>query len=174
MTRYVALLRGVNVGGRNKVSMAALRDVVESLGHTEVATFIQSGNVVFTAAKRVQPSAIEDAIRRAFGIDVDVILRTDRELGRSIEANPFGDRDLSKVHVGFMAAKPAASVVAELDVARFAPDEFVQRNRELYLHLPNGMGRSKLAPYLDRQLKVPTTVRTWKTVTKLYELASGS
>lgn len=172
MPRYVALLRGVNVGGKNKVPMADLRTLVESLGHTDVSTFIQSGNVIFTSSKVVTPKSLEAAIAKQFGIQSRVVLRTKAELGKILKANPFTRADTSKLHVGFMVEKPPASVVKALDVDEFLPDEFAVHATELYLHLPNGMGRAKLPPYLDRRLKVVTTVRNWNTVTKLLELAS--
>jgi uncharacterized protein (DUF1697 family) len=173
MPTYVGLLRGVNVGGHNKVSMTALRDLVESLGHTEITTYIQSGNVVFTSKKDVTPASLERAIERELGVDVTVVLRTRAELKRTVRVNPFADADLATVHVGFMASKPAAGAVRGLDADQFAPEEFAIKGSDLYLHLPNGMGRTKLPAYLDRRLKVPTTVRNWKTVLKLLELAGG-
>jgi uncharacterized protein (DUF1697 family) len=172
MPRYVALLRGVNVGGKAKVSMAELRALFESLGHREVVTYIQSGNIVFTTGRAVTAKRLEAAIAGELGIDTTVVVRTRSELERVVKNNPFPKVDTTKLHVGFMAKKPAAAVVAKIDADRFAPDEFAVRGCDLYLHLPNGMGRSKLPPYLDRQLKIPTTVRNWNTVTKLLELAA--
>jgi uncharacterized protein (DUF1697 family) len=174
MPRYVALLRGVNVGGKNKLPMADLRALLESLGHTDVATLIQSGNVVFTAKKAVKPESLEKAIAKQFGIAPVVALRTPRELEKVVHSNPFARADLAKVHVGFMASKPTAASVKKLDAERFLPEEFAFRDRELYLFLPNGMGRTKLPAYLDRQLKIPTTVRNWNTVTKLLNLATAT
>lgn len=171
MPRYVALLRAVNVGGRNKVPMAELRDLFESLGHADVSTFIQSGNVLFTARASVTPKSLETAISKRFHVDTTVVLRTPSELEKVVKANPFARANTSKLHVGFMMQQPSAAVVSELDAERFRPEEFAIRGRELYLHLPNGMGRSKLPAYLDRQLAIPTTVRNWNTVTKLIELA---
>jgi uncharacterized protein (DUF1697 family) len=172
--RYVGLLRGVNVGGKNIVAMSELRSVVESLGHTNVSTFIQSGNVIFTTSRPVTSKSLESAIEKQFDIDITVVLRTAPELASVVKANPFADVDTSKLHVGFMATKPSAADVSKLDGDQFAPEEFVVHGTELYLHLPNGMGRTKLPGYLDRRLKVPTTVRTWKSVTKLVELATIS
>jgi uncharacterized protein (DUF1697 family) len=169
--RYVALLRGVNVGGKNKLPMADLREMAESLGHTEVSTYIQSGNVVFTAARSVKPERWQAAIAKQFDLNVTVVLRTASELDQVVKANPFARADVSKLHVGFMTQKPSAPAIAKLDVDRFAPDEVAVHGRELYFHLPNGMGRSQLPPFVDRQLKIPTTVRNWNTVTKLLELA---
>ena len=174
MPRYIGLLRGVNVGGKNKLPMAELRALFESLDHTKVSTFIQSGNIVFTTAKPITANSLERAIAKQFGINPTVMLRTPQELRKVVKSNPFGTVDPAKLHVGFMAQKPPAAALAKLDAERFLPDEFAVRGRELYLHLPNGMGRTKLPPYLDRQLKIPTTVRNWNTVNKLLELAAQS
>jgi uncharacterized protein (DUF1697 family) len=171
MATHVALLRAVNLGGTNKVSMPDLRRLVESLGFTGVTTFIQSGNVLFTSRRRVAPGTIEDAISRELGMDVPVMVRTAAELGRIIEANPFPRADTSKLHVGFMADAPTPAALAGLDHDRFLPEEFAFVGTELYLHLPNGMGRTKLPGYLDRAIKIPTTIRNWNTVSKLLELA---
>jgi uncharacterized protein (DUF1697 family) len=173
VARYVGLLRGINVGGKNKLAMSELRTLVESLGCADVTTFIQSGNVVFTTSASITSSSLESAIAKRFGIDITVVLRTLRELKRTVTANPFAGVDPSKVHVGFMAQKPSAAAVKAVDAERFRPEEFAIRGRELYLHLPNGMGRSKLPVYIDRQLRIPTTIRNWATVTKLVELASS-
>ena len=171
MATYVALLRGVNVGGKNTVPMADLRGVFESLGHGAVRTFIQSGNVVFTARKAVVPTSLETAIAAELGVKTVVVVRTRRELENIVKASPFAGADPSKLHVGFMTRKPTAAVVAQLDGEPFLPEEFAVRGSEIYLHLPNGMGRTKLPGYLDRRLGIPTTVRNWKTVNKLVELA---
>ena len=173
MPTYAALLRGINVGGHNKVPMGDLRALVESLGHTDVTTYIQSGNVVFTSKKNVTPAALERVIKNEFGFDITVVLRTRAELQRVVKDNPFARADLKTVHVGFMASKPSPAAVRDLDTDQFAPDEFAIKGTNLYLHLPNGMGRTKLPPYLDRKLKVPTTVRNWNTVLKLLELTAG-
>jgi uncharacterized protein (DUF1697 family) len=170
---YVALLRGINVGGRNKLPMAELRALVESLGPTDVTTYIQSGNVIFTSAKPVAPKTLEAAIEDACGIAITVVVRTSAELAKVVTANPFAKSDVSKLHVGFMAAKPSKAVVARIDAERFKPEEFAVRGAELYLYLPNGMGRTKLPDYLGRQLEIPTTVRNWNTVLKLVELVGA-
>jgi uncharacterized protein (DUF1697 family) len=169
---YVALLRGVNVGGKNTVPMADLRRVFESLGHGEVRTFIQSGNVVLTARRAVTPKSLEAAIAKELGVTTTVVLRTPAELEKVVKVNPFASADPSTLHVGFMVTQPPAASLAKLDGAPFEPDEFAVRGREIYFHLPNGMGRTKLPGYLDRRLTVPTTVRNWKTVNKLIELAA--
>ncbi|HUQ40096.1 MAG TPA: DUF1697 domain-containing protein [Acidimicrobiales bacterium] len=174
MPTYVALLRGINVGGKNKVPMAELRAVFEALGHSDVRTYIQSGNVVFSGPKAPTPATLEKAIGAEFGIDLTVVVRTPAQLSAAVgKKNPFPTANTSALHIGFMAEAPAAAAVKALDRERFLPEEFAVVGSDLYLHLPDGMGRTKLPPYLDRQLKVPTTVRNWNTVTKLVELAAS-
>ena len=154
--------------------MAGLRALFESMGHTDVATYIQSGNVVFTAAKAVTPVSLERAIAAEFGIEPAVVLRTPKELAAAIRANPFPRADPTRLHVGFMANAPAAATLAKIDAEPFRPEEFAVRGHDLYLHLPDGMGRAKLPPFLDRRLRIPTTVRNWNTVNKLLELSAPS
>jgi len=170
VARYVALLRGVNLAGKNKVPMPELRALFESLGHTEVSTYIQSGNVLLTSVRPLKPKSLETALHDQFGFLVAVMLRTPQELERVVASNPFKGADTSKLHVGFMAGEPSRQVVDNLDRDRFKPEEFVVQGHDLYLHLPNGVGRTKLPAYLDRQLKIPFTIRNWNTVMKLLEL----
>ncbi len=171
MPRYVALLRGVNLGATNKVPMARLRTAVESLGHAEVTTYIQSGNIIFTSAGKVTPGSFEKLIASTFGIETAVMLRTPAQLANALKTNPFPKADPARLHIGFMAASPPAAAVASLDAERFLPEQFAIRGTELYLHLPAGMGTTKLPAYLGRMLKVPTTIRTWRTVVTLADLA---
>lgn len=173
MPSYIGLLRGINVGGKNKVPMAELRTLLESLGLTEVRTLIQSGNVLFSSERPIERTSLEHAIARQFLVNTFVVLRSPRDLRSVVERNPFGHLDSSKLHVGFMTEKPPAAAVAGLDLERFGPEQCIVDKRELYLHLPDGMARTKLPAYLDRQLKTPITVRNWNTVTKLVELAGG-
>lgn len=171
MATVVALLRGVNVGGR-KVSMAELRELIESLGYSDARTYIQSGNVIFKSARKPASSALESAIEERFGLAVDVMLRTPAELKRALERDPFQSADRSSVHVGFMARAAKTATVRAIDASSFEPEEFAVVGSELYLHLPNGLGRSKLPDFVLRRLKIPTTLRNWRTVAKLAELAS--
>jgi uncharacterized protein (DUF1697 family) len=167
----VALLRAVNVGGR-KLSMAELRELFESLGYADVRTYIQSGNMLFAAPRAPKPAVLESAIEGRFGLAFDVVLRSGAELRRVLERNPFPGADRSRLHVGFMATKPTAAALTSLDRDAFLPEQFAVAGREIYLHLPGGMARTKLPAYVLRQLKVSTTMRNWNTVTKLAELAS--
>jgi len=170
-TTYVALLRGVNVAGHGKVKMGDLRRVFEGLGYSDVSTYIQSGNVIFTGDASV--GSVERAIAAELGMNVVVVLRTLAQLKNVVRRNPFADADASKVHVGFMAKRPGAAAVRALDLERFRPEDVVVVGSDVYLHLPNGMGRSKLPDYVGRQLEAPITFRNWNTVTKLVELASA-
>jgi uncharacterized protein (DUF1697 family) len=175
---YVALVRGINVGGRKRVSMPDLRALVASLGAEDVATYVQSGNVIFKSAdssgKLIE--FIEKRIRRDLGLSVTVLLRTRPQLAKVLAGNPFagGGRELTKLHVTFLADKPDRARIRELDPERAEPDEFRVVGQEIYLYCPAGYGRSKLTnAYFEKQLGVVATTRNWKTVTKLAERASA-
>ena len=176
---FVALLRGVNLAGRNKVSMPELRSALESLGLEDVVTYIQSGNVVFRNRGGRTPQLagrIERQIAEAFGIEVVVILRTPAELAKIARGNPFlrSGADPSKLHVLFLSGKPTTKAVEQLDPKRSPPDEFKLAGREIYLHMPNGFGRSKLTvDYFERRLGVDASARNWRTLTKLLDLAGA-
>lgn len=173
MIRYVALLRGINVGGKRKVPMSELRLVFESQGFADVGTYIQSGNVLFKADGRVSTVNLESAIADRFGIDVDVILRTSTDLHRIVTESPLAARDPKLVHLGFMAKAPDPTSLQHLDLGGYAPETAEVRGSEVYFYLPNGMSRTKLPAYVDRHLQVPTTIRNWATTTKLLELTSS-
>ncbi|MBW1880712.1 MAG: DUF1697 domain-containing protein [Deltaproteobacteria bacterium] len=179
VSTWVVLLRGINVGGRNKVPMAALRGLLEALGCGEVRTYIQSGNTVLTATKTLAarlPEALAEAMAERFGFRVSVLLRAGRDLERVATTNPFlaTGADPRQLHVAFLAEVPEASAVATLDPDRSPPDRFIVRGPEVFLHLPNGVGRTKLTnAYLDRTLGTTSTVRNWRTVLALAELARG-
>ncbi len=176
---FAALLRGINVGGRNRLPMPELRSLFESLGHDDVVTYIQSGNVVFRSAiadPGRTASAIERRIEETLGVSVTVLLRTAAELTAIEAANPFLDResDRSKLHVVFLAREPAREDVAGLDPKRSPGDEFHVSGSELYLHLPTGSGRTKLTlDYFERVLRVEATARNWNTLQRLVALIAG-
>jgi uncharacterized protein (DUF1697 family) len=175
---YVALVRGINLGGRNKVSMADLRALIAGLGAEDVATYVQSGNVIFRSADGPGKltEAIEERIRRDLGLSVTVLLRTRPQLARVLAGNPFtsGGEASTKLHVTFLAEKPDLARVRELDPEHAEPDQFRVVGQEIYLHCPNGYGRSKLTnAHFEKKLGVAATTRNWNTVTKLAELASA-
>lgn len=176
-TTYVALLRGINVGGNKKVPMAELSDVFRAAGCASVRTYIQSGNIVFEAPPargRSLRSTLAGRIQDRFGFEVPVVLRTAGELEEVTRENPFvRDRtfDEDKLHVAFLADLPSAGRVARLDPVRSAPDAFRVVKSEIYLHLPNGVARSKLTnSYFDGLLETTSTIRNWRTVLKLLDL----
>lgn len=168
----VALLRGVNVGGRGSLSMADLRAAAESCGYEHVRTYIQSGNLLLASGD--PPARVAQELRRAIAeqtdVDPHVIVRTHRELAAVVDANPFVGRgaDPGRVHVVFLAEQ---ATLGSIDVPAYTPEEAVAAGREIYLMLPNGIGRSKLAADLARGSAASGTTRSWRTVTKLLALA---
>ena len=175
--RHVSLLRGINVGGHNLVSMARLRALYEALGCEEVATYLQSGNVVFRRDR--DPAGVgkgvERAIKRELGIDVRVLDRTHDAMAAIVEADPFPGADPSRRFVMFLAAAPRDDIAREIEHVRLGPDESRLIGREIHLHCPDGLGDSKLPGLLtERRLGVTATTRNWRTVSRLLELSSDS
>ncbi|MFV2064716.1 MAG: DUF1697 domain-containing protein [Chloroflexota bacterium] len=177
---YVALLRGINVGGKNRLPMEPLRRLFEGAGCDAVRTYIQSGNVVFEAspalASRV-PELIEAGIEREFGHHVPLLLRSTAQMAAVIAQTPF-DTDAIEakwLHIGFLRARPADALAASLDPERSPPDHFELRGQEIYLWYPNGSARSKLTTtYFDRVLETSVTIRNWRTVSKLLEMMTSA
>ena len=179
--RYVALLRGLNVGAHNRIKMPDLVALFADAGCARLETFIQSGNVLFdanAALSRKVPALVAALLKKNFDIESPVVLRDAAELSAVVKGNPFlrrGD-DVATLHVGFLAAKPEAARVNALDPKRSPPDEFQVMGREIYFHFPGGLGRSKLTnAWFDSQLKTVSTVRNWNTVLELAKrLGSGA
>jgi uncharacterized protein (DUF1697 family) len=158
--------------------MGDLRELVEQLGGKDVRTYVQSGNIVFRSglAPSKLEKSLEQSIRRALGLDVTVLVRTGKQLAEIVAGNPFlrAGADPSKLHVTLLAAAPDRACARQLSEGDFAPDELGVVGDSVYLHCPNGYGRSKLSnAFLERQLGVPATTRNWKTMTALAELAAG-
>jgi uncharacterized protein (DUF1697 family) len=174
---HVALLRGINVGGKHKLKMAELVGLFEAMGCAEVRTYIQSGNVVFRAGAQVARTVAADlaqALERDHGYSVPVVTRTAAELAAVVAERPFlgGDVDPKHLHVAFLAKRPTAAAVARLDPGRSPPDSFVVSGREVFLCCPNGMARTRLTnAYLDATLGTVSTVRNWRTVLTLAEMS---
>ena len=176
--RYVALLRGINVGGRNKLPMADLRDAFTAAGCTGVRTYIQSGNVVFEAALDLAgrvPEIVTRAISQRVGISTAVVVRSGSELQQVATSNPFDTSgDPRFLQVAFLEGTPDAEAVALLDPERSPPDVFAVRGCNVYLHYPNGTARSKLTnEYLARQLQTASTMRNWRTVLALLKMVDA-
>ncbi len=166
--KSVALLRGINVGGNHKIPMADLKTWLESAGFTSITTYIQSGNVVLEHGARVNVQAlVRDAIVEHTGWNIAVIVRSASEMRHVVTANPYPGVEPTKLHVSFLDTPPQ-DIDATLDTLRWLPEEFTVVGRDVYLHVPNGMGQSIMAPRLTA-IKGATT-RNWNTVLKLLEL----
>jgi uncharacterized protein (DUF1697 family) len=177
-SRNVALLRGINVGGNNMLPMRELAAMFVEAGCGDVTTYIQSGNVIFSAGKGVLKGlsdSIAKRIEERFGFRVPVIVRTAEQMGLVVRSNPFlqagAPEDL--LHVFFLAGMAGAEGVAKLDPERSAGDKFVVRGGEIYLQLA-GVAKTKLTnAYFDSKLGTTSTMRNWRTVLKVYELMLG-
>jgi uncharacterized protein (DUF1697 family) len=193
MASHVALLRGINVGGRNKVPMADLREVVTSLGHTGVTTYIQSGNVLFSTADTDTAklaAALESAIGERFGIWASVVVLSRDQLAEVLAGNPYPDEPNPKlVHVVFLNAEPPEDLLARIAAAESAAaakgsrDTVQAAGRALFVHTPDGYGNSDLAQAVFRIISAPATqkkqdlaatARNWATATKLLSLCEES
>lgn len=171
---WVALLRAVNLGPRNKIAMADLRTLLAGLGYDDVRTHLQSGNALFTATGATAAALERDiaaALRTDAGLDVKVLVRSASELAKVVAKNPFAGHDPKQLHVVFLATKPDAAKVAAVDPARYGPDEFALGDRCVYVRLPNGVQGARF-PDWDKLVGAAATMRTWRTVTRLDELAT--
>lgn len=175
--KYIALLRGINVGGNRKIKMLDLRAMCENMGLQEVQTYIQSGNIIFEsseAATSVLEEALKAKIETTFGFDVPVMVMTQAYLKAVVENNPFlqqaADLDIKFLHVTFLAAQPAEDLVKALAEKDYGTDEFQVIDNRVYLYFPNGYGRTKLTnTVFEKKLQVAATTRNWKTLGKLKE-----
>ncbi len=176
---YVALLRGINVGGKHKLPMKDLVEIFAACKCKDTRTYIQSGNVVFCtsgdAMQRLGP-ALEKRIEERFGFAVPIVFRSHDQLARVVSANPFlkaGKPELT-LHVLFLADAPSAEAISRLDPNRSPGDEFRVTGSEVYLYFPNGAGNSKLtSAYFDSRLNTIGTARNWATVLKLLEMTKA-
>lgn len=176
MPVYIALIRGINVGGHKKLKMADVKAAFEALGLDNVRTHLQSGNVVFRSS-RSDRAKLAKALEGVLGVEARIILRTADELRSVIAANPLPEdakRNPSGFVVAFLADKPTAASMQALRDANQGPETMQLHGAELYIHYGDGMGRSKLTNALiERKLGVAGTARNWNTVTKLLELADA-
>jgi uncharacterized protein (DUF1697 family) len=181
ITIYIALLRGINVGGHNRIKMAELKTMFETMGLGRVKTYIQSGNVLFESNEREEllRMSIEHEIKQVFGFPVTVILRTAAELVRIIENSPFSDEEVAEakvssegesLHVALLLEAPSKEGIERLSIIRSESDKYQIEGRDIYLLFRQGVRNSKLAKNLQK-LDVPATMRNWKTLNKLTELA---
>jgi uncharacterized protein (DUF1697 family) len=173
---HVALLRGINVGGKNMLAMSALAKRFADAGCEDVVTYINSGNVVFRAtaalAKKL-PAVITAAIAKHHELQIPIVMRTAAELAGIVAANPYAKAPLAELYVGFLATAPDAAAIARLDPKRSPPDEFRVIGGEIYLRYRNGAGTTKLTnAYFDSKLATVSTVRNWNTVLALHGLVT--
>jgi uncharacterized protein (DUF1697 family) len=174
--RYVALLRGINVGGKNKLPMKDLSAMFVAAGCTDVQTYIQSGNVVFKAPASLAAKIsglIASQIAERFGYKTPVVLRTTEQIDEILRNNPFFEVGATEdtLHVLFLADLPNPQAISLLDPDRSPGDTYVVRGRDIYLRLPNGVADSKLTnAYFDSKLATVSTGRNWRTIGKLLEL----
>ena len=179
MPRYVALLRGVNVGPKKRIRMDDLRGLVEGIGHTGVQTYVNSGNVVFSCPQPQDnvtlAAQIEEALSARHGLDVRVVARSGEELAGIVANNPFPDIAATPklLHVSFLGDTPDAALVAALAGVKKGDDDYRVVGQDVYLHYPNGIsGAVFMVNGFDKALQATSTSRNWRTVVKLAEMAA--
>jgi uncharacterized protein (DUF1697 family) len=174
---HIALLRGINVGGHKIIKMDQLRKAFEELGFENVATYVQSGNVVFKSPKKASEELsgkIEEMLLRRFNMSVPVIVRTAEEVDDVLKNNPFlkeHGTDVTRLHVTFLSHTPQKTALKGLDAIAAGEDRFHCRGQDIYLYCPNGFAGTKLSiNAFEKVLAVGATTRNWNTVNKLYEM----
>jgi uncharacterized protein (DUF1697 family) len=179
MPEYVVLLRGINVGGKS-LKMGPLVELFEAMNLREVRTYIQSGNVLFSATAKDAGNIkerLQARIAEQFGLEVTVILRTREELRKVIENNPLleaGSREVERMHVTFLEEEPNSKPPADLPGAQGTMDEFSIAGKEVYLYCPGGYGKTVYSnSYFEKSLGVKATTRNWRTVNKLFEMMAA-
>jgi len=176
MSTWIALFRGINVGGRNILPMKELAKILEAIGCTHVRTYIQSGNVILRESGSKAPQlakSIEQSVLNSYGFEPKVQLLTVKELEKAVRANPYADAesDPKSLHVLFLAEKPKSADLQSLSDLKSENESYSLRGNLFYLHAPDGIGRSRLAAKAEKLLGVDATGRNWRTVSKLLELA---
>jgi len=177
MSRYISLLRGINVGGQKIVGMQTLREIFTGLGFAGVRTYLQSGNVVFESPDVNQSGLarrIEAGLEQALGYQVRIFLRREEQLKDILTNNPFlteGIEDKRILHVSFLYQEPGESTWDRLVVPVGIPDKYNRGNTVIYLYYPNGFAKSRLpTSFFEKALGVPITDRNWNTVEALYKM----
>jgi uncharacterized protein (DUF1697 family) len=175
---YIGLLRGINVGGANRLPMKELMAAAADADFSQAQTYLQSGNIVFRAKGQSRtdiPPRLNAAIRRRVNLDIPVIIRDSVEWSRVIDANPFPEaaENPKSLHVFILAEQPESTAIRALEARDFGTDRWRLTDDALYLHLPDGIGRSKLGGSVERILKVAMTARNWTTMIALRDLANA-
>lgn len=176
MNTYLALFRGINVGGKNSLPMKGLVAILEEIGAKNVRTYIQSGNAVFQSVEK-RPSRFSKQlaaeIKKRYGFEPHVLLLGLEAINKAIAKNPFPEAETepSNLHLGFLASTPKNPDLEELNSLKQVSERFHLADNVFYLYAPEGVGRSKLAANAEKLLGVPMTDRNWRTVCKIRELA---
>jgi uncharacterized protein (DUF1697 family) len=171
--KHIALLRGINVGGKNIVPMKDLAALFTAAGCRDVTTYIQSGNVIFSASASVLKK-VPATVSNALG--VPAVVRSHDELASAVRGNPYLDEGIDPkwLHMMFLAGVPATAAVAALDPDRSPPCRLLVKGQDIYLHLPTGVGKTRITnAWIDSKLSTVSTIRNWNTVLKLLELTRG-
>ena len=180
MARYIAFLRGINVGGHRPLKMEELREMFAGLGFNNVSTYIQSGNVIFDADGEAEPNFLSTKIKiqieETFGYDVPVVLRTTSDLENSLSTFPFEDREGWKGYISFLAHEPMEEQAAELESLSSDIEQFEIRGPELYSLVDKQTNKKPnfSNSFVEKKLGVPTTTRNLRTIDKILELAASS
>jgi len=180
MTKKIAILRGINVGGKRKILMADLRSLCEKLGMKEVQTYIQSGNVIFQADNSLSDTEwadkIAQAITKKYGFEVPVIVMPAKQLAKLVQQNPFyetEETDITRLHLTYLKEKPSKENRVATEAYNYEPDRFVINKQAVFIYCEGKYHKSKLTnTFFEKKLKVPATTRNWKTVLKLVELST--
>lgn len=180
MAKKIAILRGINVGGKRKILMADLKELFERLGFTDIKTYIQSGNVIFNSPNQLSDNDIsakvEKSISDKYRFDVPVIVRSENELEQAVEKNPFykGEEvDINRLHLTFLKKIPTKENRLKTESYNYAPDEFIIDDKNVFVFCEGKYHQSKLTnSFFESKLKVAATTRNWKTVLKLVELGN--
>jgi uncharacterized protein (DUF1697 family) len=178
MQVYIALFRGINVGGNHILPMKNLVEILAGLGAESVSTYIQSGNAVFRFPETdpdVLAKKIAEEINRQYGFSPQVLVLSREELRQIIAANPFkhAESDPAKLHAGFLWTEPPKPDDVKLDQLKSDSEQHQLIGRVFYLYAPDGVGRSKLAAGAEKCLGVPMTDRNWNTVRKIQQMADA-
>lgn len=179
MTKFIPLFRGINVSGQKQIKMSTLKLLFEELRFDNVETYIQSGNVIFSAREKSikkLEDKISSAIKSKFGFDVQITVLTPEAIGHVIQSNPFlkKKKDTDELYVIFISDFPSIENVKKLEELNYSPEEYVIDRKFIYLFVPNGYGKAKLNNnFFENKLKVFATTRNWKTVNKLFEFSKS-
>ncbi|WP_423817918.1 DUF1697 domain-containing protein [Salinimicrobium sp. TIG7-5_MAKvit] len=176
MNRKIAILRGINVGGKRKILMTDLKALCEQLGLEQIETYIQSGNLLFNSQLKNSKleDLLEDAIQEKFEFEVPVIVRDSEELQTSIRKNPFYDKntDINQLHLTFLKEKPSKENLEKTQSFNYDPDKFKIAEKEVFIFCEGKYHQTKLNNnFFEKKLKIGATTRNWKTILKLHELS---